>query len=145
MLASSKYTKEYIDECRSKVELQMSTYYNLTAKARHLDKTNDRSLHHTIEAFEHSFLNNMVLLLDAMFVHRTRAIEGKDANALHEVRILCNSILRNNHKMLHDNNIRLDNLSSILKYNSGNDIRMSVAEFEKLAKSFFDEIEKRYL
>lgn len=126
MLATSKYTKEYIDECRSKVELQMSTYWNMTAKARHLDKTNDRSLHHTIEAFERLFLNNMVLVLDSMFVHRTRAIEGKDDNPLNEVRELCNSILKSNH-------------------NSGVSVRLTFSEFEKLSKSFFEEIEKRYL
>src|SRR3712207_404151 len=102
MLATNKYKKEYIDECRARVELQLSTYHNLTAKARHLDKTNDRSLHHTIDAFEHQFLNNMVLVLDAMFTHRSRTLEGNDGNAVNEVRLRCDSILHNNHKLKHD-------------------------------------------
>ena len=121
MLAVNKYTQEYVYECKSKVELQLSTYRNLTAKAKHLDKTNDRSLHHTIEAFEKPFLNNMVIVLDAMFVHRTRALEGKD-NALNDVRLLSREIL-----------------------NDGTTISLNVMQFEKIAKEFFEEIERKYI
>jgi hypothetical protein len=145
MLATSKYSREYIDDCRSRIELQLSTYRNMIAKARHLDKSNDRSLHHTIEAFERPFLNNMILLLDAMFVHRTRTIEGKDGNALHEVRLLCNSILNNNQKMVNESVIKSDKITSILRYNNEDDIRLSITDFEKLYKGFFAEIEKKYL
>jgi len=145
MLATSKYSREYIDECRSRIELQLSTYRNMIAKASHLDKSNDRSLHHTIEAFERPFLNNMVLLLDAMFVHRTRSIEGKDGNPLREVRMLSNSILHNNQKMLNDAAIRPMNATSIFGYNIDDDIRMSITDFEKLYKAFFAEVEKKYL
>jgi hypothetical protein len=120
MLAVNKYTHEYVYACRSKVELQLSTYRNLTAKAKHLDKTNDRSLHHTIEAFEKPFLNNMVLVLDAMFANRTRGIEGRD-NALNDVRLLCKEIL-----------------------NDGQAVALTVTQFEKIAKEFFEEIEKKY-
>jgi|SRR5688572_14450575 len=120
MLATNKYTHEYIYECRSKIELQLSTYRNMTSKARHLDKTNDRSLHHTIEAFERIFVNNMVIVLDAMFLHRTRALEGKEST-LNDVRYLRREILSNR-----------------------NEITLNVSQFEKLAKGFFDEIEKKY-
>ena len=121
MLATNKYTQDYVDECRSKVELQLSTYRNMTAKAKHLDKTNDRSLHHTIEAFEKPFLNNMILVLDAMFVHRTRALEGKDSS-LTEVRMLCKEVLNNGHA-----------------------VSLNLSQFEKLAKEFFGEIEEKYV
>ena len=120
MLATNKYTHEYIYECRSKVELQLSTYRNMTSKARHLDKTNDRSLHHTIESFERPFLNNMVIVLDTMFIRRTRAFEGREST-LNEVRTLSREILNNR-----------------------NEITLSVSQFEKLAKGFFDEIERKY-
>ena len=121
MLAVNKYTQEYVYDCKSKVELQLSTYRNLTAKAKHLDKTNDRSLHHTIEAFEKPFLNNMVIVLDAMFVNRTRAIEGKD-NVLSDVRLLCKEILSDN-----------------------THVALNVTQFEKIAKDFFEEIEKKFI
>ena len=120
MPATNKYTHEYIYECRSKIELQLSTYRNMTSKARHLDKTNDRALHHTIESFERIFVNNMVIVLDAMFLHRTRTPEGQEST-LNDVRYLSKEILNNR-----------------------NAITLSVSQFEKLAKGFFDEIEKKY-
>lgn len=120
MPATNKYTHEYVYECRSKVELQLSTFRNMTSKAKNLDKTNDRSLHHTIDAFERHFINNMIIVLDAMFMHRTRALEGKDST-LNDVRFLSREILNNR-----------------------NEITLNVWQFEKLAKGFFEEIEKKY-
>lgn len=58
MLASNKYTHEYIYECKFKVELQLFTYRNITSKTSHPDKTNDGSLHDTIAAFERPILDS---------------------------------------------------------------------------------------
>jgi hypothetical protein len=40
--------------------------------------------------------------LDSYFVHRTRAIEGKDDNPLNEVRMLSTSTLRNKAELMAD-------------------------------------------
>jgi hypothetical protein len=63
----------------------------------------------------------MVIVLDAMFVHRTRALEGKN-NALNDVRLLSREIL-----------------------NDGTTISLNVMQFEKIAKEFFEEIEKKFI
>jgi hypothetical protein len=63
----------------------------------------------------------MIVLLDAMFVHRTRALEGKD-NALNDVRLLSREIL-----------------------NDGTAITLNVVQFEKIARDFFEEIERKYI
>ena len=40
--------------------------------------------------------------MDSYFVHRTRAIEGKDGNPLNEVRMLSTSSLRNKAELMAD-------------------------------------------
>jgi hypothetical protein len=53
-----------------------------------------------MKAFESTFFNNMVLVLDHYFVHRLRAVESMDGNALNEVRVLGDSMLCSNKKMV---------------------------------------------
>jgi hypothetical protein len=86
-----------------------------------------------------------VLILDALFVHRTRAIEKKDGNPLNEVRIMCNSMLHNNSIMCADNTIRLNPTKSVLKYQVGDEIKLNEADFLLIFKAFFAEIENKYL
>lgn len=97
MLGMKRHSREYIDECRSKVESGASAYRQLIAAARKLP--NDEALSSAIEDLEAAFFNNMLLTLDYFFVHRLAGIEGKDGNPLNEVRILCNSMLLNQNIM----------------------------------------------
>ena len=71
MLSIDNYTPEYVAKCRSRVAEQVSAYQTLLAAAR--KRTSDGSqLDSAIAAFEPHFLNNMVLALDNLFVHRAR-------------------------------------------------------------------------
>lgn len=72
MLCRNNYTQKYIDECRKKVESQISAYKNLV-KAAADKKATKLSL--AIKSFETVFFNNMVLVLENYFVHRSRTIE----------------------------------------------------------------------
>ncbi len=135
MLGMRNYTKKYIAACRSKVDSDLSTYKKLAASA------NTKAL----EAFETTFFNNMVILLDHLFVHRLRTVEGKDGNPLNEVRLLSDSIMNNDNKMGVDKTIKYDPESSILKYKVGDEIKLSEAGFLLLNKAFFDEIESKFL
>jgi len=82
MLAVNHYPREYIDECRARVNLQLATYRGLATAARNQVGVIEGPLHSAIEFFEPVFLNNTVLFLDSHFVHRTRAKEEKDGNPL---------------------------------------------------------------
>ena len=44
-----------------------------------------------------------------------------------------------------DNIIKLNPDKSVLKYRSGEEIKLSEAQFVSLSRAFFDEIEKKYL
>ena len=99
MFGIRNYTKEYIDGCRSKVDSDLAAYRNLVKAARNQSASNKTRLNSAMEAFEVTFFNNMVLLLDNFFVHRLRTVEGKDGNPLNEVRVVCNSMLNSNNIM----------------------------------------------
>jgi hypothetical protein len=145
MLSMNNYTQKYIDECCLKVNLQLSTYKNLVTTARKQVGDNNALLNSVIESFEPNFFNNMVIVLDSYFCHRSRTLEKKDGNPLNEVRILCNSMMNNNNKMLADKTIKFVPDKSVLKYKVGDEIKLNEDDFILISKAFFAEIESKYL
>jgi len=144
MLSIDNYTPEYVTKCRSRVAEQVSAYQTLLAAAR--KRASDGSqLDSAIAAFEPHFLNNMVLALDILFVHRARGLEKKDGNPLNEVRLLCESIMNHDGAMCADETIKIDPAKSVLKYRVGDKINLNVADFILLSSCFFAEIEEKYL
>jgi hypothetical protein len=144
MLGKNSYEQHYVDECRCKVEAQLEAYHALVAVARKGSGSGAR-VGETIEAFDRAFFNNLVLVLDAMFVHRLRAQEGKDGNPLNEVRMLCTSILQHAGVLTADSTIKYKSESSVLKYQIGEQISLDDAAFSRLAEAYFDEIEARFV
>lgn len=128
MLGVRTYTKKYIGECRAKVEADLAAYKAANAKA-----------------LEVTFFNNMVLVIDHLFLHRLRAVEGKDGNPLNEVRILADGMLNNHGKLAGDKTIKYVPENSVLKYKLGDEIKVNEAQFTALYKAFFTEIESKYL
>lgn len=142
MLDVSKYQKEYIDDCKTRVNAQLATYKRLIAECKNKEGRNEPSLYIAIDYFEAEFFNNLVILLEAFFVHRLRDKEG---NLLNEVRILANSMITNNNIMLADKTSKLDPDKSILKLKPGESIKINEEQFSKLSDAFFEEIKKKYL
>jgi hypothetical protein len=127
MLGMRTYTKKYIAACRAKVENDISAYKKANAKP-----------------MEIAFFNNMVIVLDHLFVHRLRTVEGKDGNPLNEVRLLADSMMNNSNKITMDMTIKYDPAQSVLKYEAGKEIKLNEADFVLLAKAFFAEIERKF-
>jgi hypothetical protein len=75
MLCVNSYKKEYIDECRSKMESQLAAYKALATAAR----AGKPALKSSVDSFEPLFFNNLVVVLDGYFVHRSRTLEGRMA------------------------------------------------------------------
>jgi hypothetical protein len=142
MLGMKTYTQDYIDACRARVDTDLRAYRKQVGKA-------------PSKEFEVRFFNDQVLLLDHMFVHRLTGIEGKDGDPLNEVRVLCTSILLNQGKLQVDKlpgwpnsasgSIKLRPEKSVLKLRVGEDVKLTEADFVRLSKAFFAEIEKKYL
>lgn len=135
MLGVNSYPKDYVDRCRRHVARQLETYEAVAAKMK--DKA-------ALAAFEQQLFNNMVLVLDELFLHRLRGKEGKDGNPLNEVRVMTAAVAANNGVMTSDSTIKLDPAKTVLGYHVGDELRISADDFARLAEAFFAEIELRY-
>jgi len=134
MLAVTSYKPDFVKECRAKVDRQLQSYKALAKAAPGVP----------LEAFAAEFFKSMVLALDHYFLHRLRNAESKDGNPLNEVRMLCNSIVDNNCIMQLDKTIKYDATKSVTGIKIGEEIKLNEAVFERLAREFFEEIEKKY-
>ncbi len=135
MLSVSKYDQEYVDQCRARLDVALAKY-------RALVKTAKKP---AVDAFEPEFFANLVVVLDASFVHRLRGKEGKDGNPLNEVRVLCTSLLQNGGEMIADSTIKMKPATSVLKYDVGDQIALTEKDFVAISKAFFAEIESKYV
>jgi hypothetical protein len=136
MLGIRKYEQGYIDKCRARVSADISAFQSLAAAAGSPP---------AMEAFEPRFFNNMLLVLDELFVHRLRTVEGKGGNPLNEVRVICDSLMLHDGVMQTDRAIKLDPATSVLGYKVGEEIKLSEADFVRLSEAYFAEIERKFL
>jgi hypothetical protein len=107
--------------------------------------TSEAKVSPALEAFEPLFFNNMTLVLDRYFVHRIRMVTGKDRNPLNEVELMSDSLMNNDGVLRGNKVIKLIPDQSVVKLNIGDRIRLSAAQFERLSKAFFTEIESKFL
>ena len=136
------YTKEELDHAKKAVDQQLSAYKKL---AKAVDASSDAKVTAALEALEPVLFTNMVLVLDRYFVHRIRPVTGKDGNPLNEVELLAESIMDNDRVMRGNKVIKLVPAESVMKLEFGDRIEFTAAEFDRLAKAFFAELEARFL
>lgn len=103
MLGVKTYPDSYIASCRARIEATLDAYRMLQAPSAE---------------FEATFFSSPVLVLDEMFVHRLRVVEGKDGNALNDVRVLCESMLLHGNVMTPEKTIKLAPDRSVLGCNT---------------------------
>lgn len=139
MLGVKKYPNSYVAGCRAKVERDVAAFRKIASATK---KAGGGA---ALEAFEPVFFNNMVLVLDQLFVHRLRTVEGKDGNPLNEVRVLCNSIGQHDGVMTPDSGIKLVPERSVLKLQPSKAIALREADFAALSSAFFAEVERRFV
>lgn len=136
MLAANSYPRAYVDACRERIAAQVSAYRNVVASS-----SDDAA----IKAFEPHYFNTMLVALENCFVHRTRALERKDGNPLNEVRMLCNSILSNNSILVADKTIKYDPARAVVKYEIGDQIKLTEDEFVRLSTAFLEDLEQKFV
>jgi hypothetical protein len=136
MLAANKYPKDYVDASRTKVEAQIASYRVLIAGVKDAAVLAD---------FQRRFFSHMLLALDTYFVHRTRALEGKDGNALNEVRMLCNGVMLNDGVLAEDKTIKFTPEKSVTKLKIGDRIVLDTDTFAALVAAFFTQLERKFV
>jgi hypothetical protein len=128
MLAVSSYHPDHVQACRTRMAADIAAFEAAGAPA----------------ALEPVFCAALVLALDHWFLHRQRSLEGKDGNALNEVRVLCDSIVEHGGTLTVDKSTRLRPETSVLGLAPGDAVVLDLAGFRRLAEAFLAEIERRY-
>jgi len=141
MLGRKDYTKQELDNATTAIERQVAAYKKL---AKAVDASGDKKAQSALDAFEPLFFNNMVLVLDRYFVHRLRQVTGKDGNPLNEVELLTESLMNNDAVLRGSNVVKFVADDSVLKLSLGDRIRLSVADFDNLAKAFLADIKRKF-
>jgi len=93
-----------------------------------------------LAAFDAEFYNNLILVLDAMFMNRLITKAHRETS-IYEVRELTTSLLNGEDILLREDKIRA---SPTLRLKSGATIRLNKDQFMLLAKTYFAEIEQHF-
>jgi hypothetical protein len=133
MLGRKDYTQEELEAARTAIDRQLAAYDELAGGAG------------ALEAFEPLFFNNMTLALDRYFVHRVRAVAGKDGNPLNEVELLAESLLTGDGVLHGSNAIKYKPDESVLGLEIGDPIRIDREQFGRLYEAFVAELRARFV
>src|SRR3954454_18076353 len=139
-----QYDGDYIDACRSRVETQTAMFREVARAARDHGDADMSGLEGALESLESEYFNNMLLVLEGYFVHRLLEVEGKDGNALNEVRLLARSLMENGGTVVEDSELRLDPERSVLGLRAGEPVRLTLQQYPRLSNAFFRELERRF-
>jgi hypothetical protein len=142
MLGRNSYTQAEFDQAKAAVEQQLAAYASLAAA---IGAGSDEQAKAALEAFEPLFANTLALALDRYFVHRVRAVSGKDGNPLNEVELLTESLMSNNGVFQGNNVIKYVPEKSVVGLTPGDRIRLTAEQFEQLCRAFLDELERRFV
>lgn len=137
MLCVNKYPKDHVTRSKARVKKQVAAYQAVAAALGAGGAA-------AAAAFEPVFFGNLVVVMDSMFTHRSRTIEGKDGNALNEVRVLAASLLEHDGRLQVDKSIKLKPETSVLKLKPGDPVVVGAAGFTRLAEAFFREIDRKF-
>ena len=143
MLGRKTYTPEEINHAKAAVADQRAAYEKLV-KAN-AGKTANKKVDAALATFEPLFFNNLLLALDRPFVHRIRAVTGKDGNPLNEVELICDSLMNDNGVFTASTVIKLVPEDSVSQIPFGESIHLTAAQFNDLSAAFFSELEARFL
>jgi len=138
VLSVNAYPADYVTASRARFASLLNAYRHL---ADGPSSTDPRA---GIADFEPHFIRSVIVSLDASFVHRVRAQEGKDGNPLNEIRMLAGSILTNDGVLAPNTTIKYVAEHSVAGTEIGQPINPTIDTVEALIVAVHDEIQTRY-
>ena len=140
MLGRNSYTTDELANGKANIAAQITAYKKLAKEATAHDAVSK-----ALSTFDPQYFNNMVFVLDRLYVHRVRNVSGKDNNALNEVELITESLLNNGGVFQTNKVIKYTPEGSVLGLADGDRILLTAAQFEKLSNAFFAELESRFV
>ncbi len=128
MLGRKTYPREYIARCQRDIEAQIAEFNDLPP---------------VTSTFASRLAGHLVIVMDACFVNRLRATEGKDGNALNEVRLLAQSLMYGE-AVVDDSTVTWNTEDMVLGLTKGDDLELSISDVDKLQRAFFVAMLDRY-
>jgi hypothetical protein len=142
MLGRKDYTPDELASAERAVRQQLAAYKKL---AKAVEETPNPQASAALEALEPVMFNNMALALDRRFVHRLRSVTGKDGNPINELELVADSLMNHNGILRSINVIKYVPEESVLKLEFGDEIKLTAAQFQRLSKAFFADLEAKYV
>jgi len=139
MLGRKTFTQEELDGCRAALDEQLGAYTRLAEAAGR----NGGAA--ALADFDRPFFTNLVLVLDRWFVHRIRAVSGKDGNPLNEVELIAEAVMLHDGVMPKSTVIKYVPADTVLGIEVGEKVSLSAEDFERLSAAFLAEIERRFM
>lgn len=130
MPARTAYTSDEIEACRDSCDALLAVW-----AANDVEDTTLESL---------VFLQ-AVVVLDAWFADRDRALEGDDGNPMHEVRVISDSVVRNAGVLRVPEPARWAPERTVLRIAAGDELELTADRFERLAAAYLAAIEATYV
>jgi hypothetical protein len=129
VLGRTSYSSDEVEACRDTVDALLAAWQ--------ADEVQDSTL-------ENLVFGQAVIALDAWFVHRLRSMEGKDANALNEVRVLADSLISNSGVLRVEGPIRWVPERTVLGLDVGDEVLVTADGYERLAAAYLAAVEATY-
>jgi hypothetical protein len=137
MVGRRNFDQDYIDACRARSEQQVAIFRWVQAGAQDDEVTR-------LEDLESEYFNNMLLVLHAYFADLSQTVEGPENGVLKEVRLLATSLMLHGGGLVSDEPDDLDPGQSVLGYESGEPIRLTANQYDRLATRFFTALERTF-
>lgn len=128
MLGRKNYPREYIERCQRDIEAQIAEFNDLPP---------------VTSSFATRLAGHLVIVMDACFVNRLRATEGKDGNPLNEVRLLAQSLMYGD-TVVDDSTVTWNQESMVLGLMKGDDLELSIGDVDRLQRAFFVQLFDKY-